>query len=162
MEERVIQHLEGFVEDIHEIQIVLLGFASLERLAQRLHKHGYIPETATFWNFVRGFNSSAPNFTIAESSGSNQDTGGTGEKLIAAFRLWSSNYKCRHIIFGACHDGEYFKILQREENTSEVTLVRLGTFYPGYEGLGMRQSKSFHTIFVNEGLPEDEPPSSVT
>lgn len=78
----------------------------------------------------------------------------TGRKSnIGTFQQFVTNPTCRHVIFGACHDNGYVRLLEKYQNTSaadRVTLLR--PFETGREFAGLIgfRSMRLETIFQSE------------
>lgn len=74
----------------------------------------------------------------------------TGEYDVGIFEQFIANPTCRHVIFGACHDNGYVRLLERHQNTdaaARVTLLRPFETGKEFAGLTGFQSMRLETVF---------------
>ncbi|KAL3430977.1 hypothetical protein BDV09DRAFT_177380 [Aspergillus tetrazonus] len=150
LEAAVEEHLKSSHPELSNMPIMIKAFANADGLAQLLVKAKLIKSPGSLTSFAKGFSQArdASDFVLVGSGKDRAD-----EKIKGTFQQFITNPTCRHVIFGACHDNGYVRLLERHQNTAaadQVTLLR--PFETGREFAGLKGFRSvrLETIFRSE------------
>ncbi|RAH80827.1 hypothetical protein BO86DRAFT_340745 [Aspergillus japonicus CBS 114.51] len=154
LEEVVREYLKKCYPNFEKLPIMIKAFANLDGLSQFLSKAKLIKSPMALTTFAKGF-SQASHISDFVLVGSGKDR--ADEKIRGIFQEFIGNPTCRHVMFGACHDNGYVRLLEKYQNNNKadsrkVTLIY--PFEPGKEfgGLSGYPSLQFETIFQTESV----------
>ncbi|KAL4883362.1 hypothetical protein BJY04DRAFT_184509 [Aspergillus karnatakaensis] len=150
LEAAVREHLKSSHPELSSIPIMIKAFANADGLAHLLVKAKLTKSSGSLIGFATGFSQAfdASDFVLVGSGKDRAD-----EKIKGTFQQFITNPTCRHIIFGACHDNGYVRLLERHQNTAvadRVTLLPAFETGKEFSGLGFRSMRRLETIFRGE------------
>ncbi|KAL3490219.1 hypothetical protein BJX62DRAFT_207663 [Aspergillus germanicus] len=150
LEAAVREHLKSSHSELSSMPIMIKAFANADGLAQLLVKARLVKSLGSLASFAKGF-SQARDLSDFVLVGSGKDR--ADEKIKGTFQQFITNPTCRHVIFAACHDNGYVRLLENPKNTAaanRVTLLRpfeTGREFARLEGF---HSMRLETIFRSE------------
>lgn len=126
--------------------IVVKAFANADGLSQLLVRLKLLSSLSHLNLFARGFSQAFDtcDFVLVGAGKDRAD-----EKIKGVFKTFVGNPTCRQVLFAACHDNGYVRLLEKYQHSpvaEKVTL--LNSFETGKEfaGLGFRSTK-MQTVF---------------
>lgn len=154
LHQEIRAHILGQYETVGQWSIMVQIYANFEGLGRKLSSVGIIKTPQDLHAFARSFSLNQPLFSFVDV-GSGKER--ADHKIKEMLRLFISNYSCKHIIFGGCHDNGYLPNLDpwKHDNkiSSRITLLESTTAQPGFTSLNFTTTR-FDTVFRSEPLPE--------
>lgn len=150
LEAAVREYLKSSHPDLSSMPIMIKAFANADGLAPLLVRAKLLKSPESLTSFAKGFSQArdASDFVLVGSGKDRAD-----EKIKGTFQQFISNPTCRHVVFGACHDNGYVRLLERHQNTPAADRVTLlHSFETGREFAGLIgfHSMRLETIFRSE------------
>ncbi|KAF2091568.1 hypothetical protein K490DRAFT_61004 [Saccharata proteae CBS 121410] len=150
------------VEELHDgpkpWSIVVHIYANLEGLGRKLTQVGIIKSPLELHTFARAFSLNQPLFNFIDV-GSGKER--ADHKVKEHFRLFVSNFQCKHIVFGGCHDNGYLPNLDSykhdKETAARITLLETTPIQLGFKALNFT-TVQFSSVFRTDPLPEKATP----
>ncbi|KAL4782585.1 hypothetical protein BJX76DRAFT_332340 [Aspergillus varians] len=130
---------------------MIKAFANADGLSQLLVKTKLVKSHMSLTGFSKGFSQAldTSDFVLVGSGKDRAD-----EKIRGIFQQFIINPTCRHVIFGACHDNGYVRVLEKYQDSDVADRVTLLLpFEPGKEFAllaGFHHNLRMETIFRNE------------
>ncbi|RMJ06972.1 hypothetical protein CDV36_013436 [Fusarium kuroshium] len=159
LRDRVRVYLQSERPELANHSIVVKAYANELGLSQFLVASGTVKSPRDLLDFAKDFTqaSETTDFVLVGSGKDRAD-----KKIQGAFRQFVGNPTCRHVIFGACHDNSYVRLLEdyaHDESVVErVTLLHGFSVGREFHQLGFK-SMTMSGVF-RDGAVQDERPST--
>ncbi|KAK3940250.1 hypothetical protein QBC46DRAFT_385688 [Diplogelasinospora grovesii] len=153
-------YLRKTMPDLVNLPIVVKAFANADGLSYVLIKSKIITSANMLWDFAKGFSQTCELFDFV-LVGSGKDR--ADKKIKGIFKQFVENPTCRHVIFGACHDNGYVRLLEEyavdNAVAERVTLVH--SFDIGKEFASLKfKSTKMDGVFHGKPLESVKSPLS--
>ncbi|KAH7082404.1 hypothetical protein FB567DRAFT_531213 [Paraphoma chrysanthemicola] len=105
----VKDYFEKSEPDLASMPVVVKAFANGDGLSKFLANSVVTKHSTSLWDFAKGFSQShaLSDFVLVGNGRDRAD-----KKIKGVFEQFVRNPTCRHIIFGACHDNGYVRMLE--------------------------------------------------
>ncbi|QPC62800.1 hypothetical protein HYE67_005031 [Fusarium culmorum] len=158
LRDRVRSFLQANRPDLSDYPIIIKSYANEAGLSHFLVSSGIIKAPRDLVEFAKDF-TQASEYTDFLLVGSGKDR--ADKKIQGCFKQFVRNPTCRHIIFGACHDNSYVRLLEDYCHDDFVVdrVTMLHGFSVGREFRGLR-FKSFKMEDIFKAAPVRDVASS--
>ncbi|CAM1502320.1 Fc.00g043040.m01.CDS01 [Cosmosporella sp. VM-42] len=125
---KVRDHLNKKHPEMASLPIVIKAYANEDGLSQLLMNAGIIRSPQSLLSFTKDFSQACKtaDFVLVGSGKDRAD-----KKITSVFKQFIDNPTCRHVIFGACHDNNYVRLL--EDYTNDTSIVERVTLLRGFQ-----------------------------
>ncbi|KAH6891427.1 hypothetical protein B0T10DRAFT_528593 [Thelonectria olida] len=125
---QVKDYLDKEKPDLACLPIIVKAFANEDGLSQLLVKAGIIRTSQGLLGFTKDFSQACEtaDFVLVGSGKDRAD-----KKINSVFRQFVNNPTCRHVIFGACHDNTYVRLL--EDYATDASIAERVTLLHGFQ-----------------------------
>ncbi|KAH8689595.1 hypothetical protein BGW36DRAFT_365364 [Talaromyces proteolyticus] len=156
--ELIREYLKKEQPDMSNLPVMVKAFANGDGLSKLLVKGNIIKSPSSLTDFAKGFSQAYDtcDFVLVGSGKDRADV-----KIKGFFEQFVRNPTCSHVIFGACHDNGYVRVLEEYEQkvfANRVTLLR--SFDTGKEFTGLKFPYiQMEKIFRTKPVSYHEPPA---
>ncbi|KAF2810481.1 uncharacterized protein BDZ99DRAFT_313074 [Mytilinidion resinicola] len=117
LQTRVQEYLRKAKPALAGLPIMIKAFANSDGLSKLLVNVNIIQSSGFLWDFAKSFSQAhaMSDFVLVGNGKDRAD-----EKVKGVFEQFVKNPTCRHIVFGACHDNGYVRVLEKHAGDSAV------------------------------------------